>query len=205
MTLALDKSQLSKRAGDSTDDDVESQDTHGSNGGVPPVERNVLENQRELKNAPSQRGEETDDTENETDGPEGESQMYQIPDTFLTPGIPDRPRREKTYDARRKWEGVVEKVDGDEFTARLRAIDDDVPDEVVALRIGRVSEEDRELIEPGAVFYWNIGESRTSDGQLENYSEIRFRRLPKHTGRDRERAERQASDLREEIFGGDAE
>jgi hypothetical protein len=39
-------------------------------------------------------------------------------------------------------------------------------------------ESDRDLVAPGAVFYWTIGRSRQRSGTLQNASLVRFRRSP---------------------------
>jgi hypothetical protein len=81
------------------------------------------------------------------------------------------------------WEGVVESVSELTFRARLLPFEDGRP-----LR-GRVEysdfafadlaeESDRDLVAPGAVFYWTIGRSRQRSGTLQNASLVRFRRSP---------------------------
>jgi hypothetical protein len=129
-----------------------------------------------------------------------------VPHQFEIASMPERPRREETHQAFRQWEGVVEAVNDGEFEARLTALDSpSADDEFVTLETARVAQDDRSLIEPGAVFYWNIGETHTVDGQLRNYSEIRFRRLPKRTSGDMQRAAEEASDLKAKLFGGESE
>lgn len=148
-------------------------------------------------------GDFTGDTGDADDKTKIENEIFDIPSQFEIHRLPAPSRREETHRALRQWEGVVESVDGDKFVARLTPVDDSsVDDEIVTLETARVARDDRSLIEPGAVFYWNIGETHTVDGQLRNYSEIRFRRLPKRTKRDFERATEKAADFKAKLFGG---
>jgi hypothetical protein len=149
---------------------------------------------------------ETEDSSSVDTSTDQESDAVDVPDQFDIASMPEPRRREETHQALRQWEGVVEAVNDDEFEARLSALDDPtVDDEFVTLETARVAQDDRSLIEPGAVFYWNIGETHTVDGQLRNYSEIRFRRLPKRTKRDLERATEEASDFKAKLFGREPE
>jgi len=77
-----------------------------------------------------------------------------------------------------KWRGVVIENNGDTFLAKLTDLNDKAPDEEVEILKSEVSEDDKKLLQPGAVFYWNIGYHTTSYGQRKRESVIRFRRVP---------------------------
>lgn len=91
------------------------------------------------------------------------------------------------------WEGFVTDVRGEEFHARLsdlteRADDDE---EVVALSLSEVDEDDRELVRPGGVFRWIIGYHQRPFERRESFSSIVFRRLPAWTAEDLRAAQAQ--------------
>lgn len=75
------------------------------------------------------------------------------------------------------WTCSVDEVDrrAGEFTAVLHSQNN--PDEIAEFSIDEVSPDDQELIEPGAVFYWNVGYSIEVSGRKMTSSVIRFRRL----------------------------
>ena len=58
--------------------------------------------------------------------------------------------------------------------------------------------EDLDLLEPGAVFYWNIGYRDRPSGR-ERISTIRFRRLPVWTADELKVADQEAARVREKI------
>lgn len=95
-----------------------------------------------------------------------------------------------------KWEGVVLAIEQDSFLARLLDLSQGTSEEEGEFSIDDVSEEDRLLLKPGAIFYWNIGYHDSRTGQRRKVSEIRFRRLPAWTAREIEAAEREARRLR---------
>jgi len=64
------------------------------------------------------------------------------------------------------------------FLARLVDMESPSPDEEADILKKEISDEDLQLIEPGAVFYWNIGYQVDPSGQRKRASVIRFRRLP---------------------------
>lgn len=58
-----------------------------------------------------------------------------------------------------KWEGVVLEVLKDSFIARLCDLSSNSPDLDAEIFTREVSPEDLELLQPQAIFYWNIGYS----------------------------------------------
>ena len=65
----------------------------------------------------------TDDTATGSEGAVVENEVLDIPSNFGVVAVPPPSRREESHRALRQWEGVVEAVHGDEFVARLTALD----------------------------------------------------------------------------------
>jgi hypothetical protein len=80
------------------------------------------------------------------------------------------------------WEGVVEEVGDDDFTARLmdRRSSSKVDTDTVDIPFAEVQLDDLSLVEPGAIFYLTIYRS-TSRGQTRRTTSLYFRRLPSWT------------------------
>ena len=77
-----------------------------------------------------------------------------------------------------KWRGVVLKIYKDCFLCRLVDQDGNSPDEEAEILLSEISDEDLQLIDIGAVFYWSIGYQTNPSGSRTRSSIIRFRRLP---------------------------
>ena len=77
-----------------------------------------------------------------------------------------------------KWRGVVLKIYEDCFLCRLVDQDGNSPDEEAEILLTEISDEDLQLIDIGAVFYWSIGYQINPSGTRTRSSIIRFRRLP---------------------------
>ncbi|HEY5864217.1 MAG TPA: hypothetical protein VI542_01480 [Candidatus Tectomicrobia bacterium] len=107
--------------------------------------------------------------------------------------------RQSAFISLQKWEGVVVEVLSDSFLTRLVDLTRTGPDEEAGFPVDEVSEEDRPLIRPGAIFYWNIGYHNSYSGQRTRTSIIRFRRLPAWTREEIEAAKREAERLGKSI------
>jgi hypothetical protein len=94
------------------------------------------------------------------------------------------------------WEGVVEDVSDRTFTARLFDLSRSGLEEVAEFEVAEVFEDDLSLLEPGAVFYWDVGYLETPGGRR-RASEIRFRRLPAWTQEELDAAKKEAAEFRE--------
>jgi hypothetical protein len=92
-----------------------------------------------------------------------------------------------SFRAIRKWEGYVLEIHEDSFSARLVPLKGDDEELEAEIYIEELSEQDRELLQPGAVFYWSIGYHDRPSGR-ERSSIIRFRRLPVWSRRELEAA-----------------
>lgn len=105
-----------------------------------------------------------------------------------------RPR--EIFIALQKWEGYVTEVKEDVFCARLIPIVGEGTEQIAEIYIEEVDNPDREMIEPGAVFYWTIGYNDKPSGR-QRASIIRFRRLPIWTQSDINAASDRCANLRE--------
>jgi hypothetical protein len=100
--------------------------------------------------------------------------------------------RQSTFTSLQKWEGVVLEVLDTSFIARLVDLTQRGPDEEAEFPLDEISAEDRPLVRPGAIFYWNIGYHTSYSGQRTRASIMRFRRLPAWTQAEIEAAKREA-------------
>lgn len=125
--------------------------------------------------------------------------------TFKEHGIPPvvrlelSPIVEDKFISLQKWEGVVIEVMKDYFLAKLNDLTIKGPDEEAEFPIEEISEEDRKLIKPGAVFYWNIGYHDSHRGQRTRVSIMRFRRLPAWRKEEIEASKHEARCIKETI------
>lgn len=120
---------------------------------------------------------------------------------FLEPAVWPVPTVEKeTFIALQRWEGTVIECTEETFFARLHDLSSDGPDEEVELLMGDVPDEDRPLVEPGAVFYWSIGHLIKPSGERPRISNLRFRRLPVWSASELKAAGERAEDVAE-VFG----
>lgn len=103
----------------------------------------------------------------------------------------------ETFEALQDWEGLVETIETDMFTARLRdrTRDERIASETVQLPICDVSADDLELLRPGAIFYLTIGRVTHVNGRVQRMSRIVFRRLPAWTQSILNRAQSRAHRL----------
>lgn len=107
-----------------------------------------------------------------------------------------------SFQALNRWEGYVKSIDGEEFIGIVHDLDNpNAPQEEVTVDLADISQDDRELIQPGAVFYWNIGYRITEYRQEIRCSEFRFRRLPAWRKKDLAEAKETAASLRSRLFG----
>ncbi len=75
-----------------------------------------------------------------------------------------------------KWVGHITEMKNSVIYARLDDLNDSTTHEIAEFDIEEVPYEDRELISVGAGFYFSIGQSYDTNGQLERKSLIRFQR-----------------------------
>jgi len=143
-----------------------------------------------------------------TDMPESTNQdkltkkTVSLPVSLPVPILPifvRKPSRSNEFVLMQNWEGVVLKVRNDSFLARLVDLTSKGVEEEAELLMDEVSDEDRELIKPGAIFYWFIGYLDSRTGQRTRSSIIRFRRLPAWQEKEIQRAQREAEQIQESL------
>jgi len=113
--------------------------------------------------------------------------------------VPVVPVGHERFIVLQSWEGCVLSVSPDSFVARLVDSKHIRPDEEAEFDVNELTEDDRELLEPGAVFYWSIGYYDKPSGQRIRASEIRFRRLPAWTKEELKEARDHAKRLSEQL------
>jgi hypothetical protein len=112
--------------------------------------------------------------------------------------LPEVPPADYRFALLQQWEGVVQEVTGDEFSAVVRDLTDpNHAEEEAVLAIQEVTPDDLPLLAPGAIFYWSIGYRTSRVGQVDRVSTIRFRRLPAWSRLDLQRRDQRATALME--------
>lgn len=99
-----------------------------------------------------------------------------------------------------KWQGYVLKVSDTSLFVRLVDLTQNAPDEEAEIPIEEISEDDRDLIKPGAIFYWSIGYLDSYSGQRSRVSVVRFQRIPAWSKAEIDAAHREAERLQQSII-----
>lgn len=89
-----------------------------------------------------------------------------------------------SFEVLQRWEGTVLEIGQDDFSARLRDLTNIGIDEETSLFKEDLSQDDKRLLKPGAIFYLNIGYQTSVTGQRIRGLTIRFKRLPKWSADD---------------------
>lgn len=97
-----------------------------------------------------------------------------------------------------KWEGIVLELSRDSFVARLTDLFGSSTEEEAEIAFEEIDPQDRELVRPGAVFYWSIGYDDKASGR-ERVSLIRFRRLPTWTEEELGWVRREAEEIGKDL------
>ena len=94
------------------------------------------------------------------------------------------------------WEGEVKSVDYDAqmMYVYLRSKFTQAPDHSGEIALEWITDQDKDLVRPGAVFYWTLYKE-TRRGSIRNSQELRFRRLPSWSKNQLQRIEAEASKL----------
>ncbi|AEB09814.1 hypothetical protein [Desulfobacca acetoxidans] len=98
-----------------------------------------------------------------------------------------------------KWQGYVLIVTDNSLLVRLVDLSKNGGDEEAEIPIEEISDDDKDLIRPGAIFYWSIGYLDSYSGQRSRVSVIRFQRLPSWSKEEIDAAKREAEHLQEAI------
>jgi hypothetical protein len=116
----------------------------------------------------------------------------------VPPSIIEVPREVKLQE----WEGQIQEVHENHFTARLVDLTtrDTEETEEVELPISDIVEGDRDLVVPGAIFRWLIA-YKYGDGEKVRFTRVIIRRLPMWTDAEIKEADREAAELHDALFG----
>lgn len=95
------------------------------------------------------------------------------------------------------WEGTVSQVDtkAGVMHVQLNAKMGDVPRHSAEIELQWVSDQDKDLVQPGAVFYLTLFKRTKWGGSIENSQELRFRRRPSWSLMELKRIDEKASVL----------
>jgi hypothetical protein len=86
-------------------------------------------------------------------------------------------------------------VEDETFVARLHDSSGARPAEEAEFYVADLSEDDKALLAPGAIFYWSIGYRLTARGQKSKVSLVKFRRLPAWSAKDLDAVQARAQEL----------
>jgi hypothetical protein len=125
-------------------------------------------------------------------------------DRFFSPLIkkPEFPRMDSAI-VLEKWEGRVDEVSDNTFTATLTNLTNSKLDERAEFDLSEISKYDRSLAVPGAIFYWSVGYRDAISGQRTRESVLRFRRLPRWSSTTRREATELAATWKTRFHWGD--
>ncbi len=124
----------------------------------------------------------------------GESNLLDVEVPSILPGLPFWPQARESFDVKQKWEGYVLDVGEETFLARLIPLIGEGTDLEAEIHLEEIDREDRELVTPGAVFYWSIGYLKRPSGTYRT-SFVRFQRLPPLGASELKEARLQAQQL----------
>lgn len=112
------------------------------------------------------------------------------------------PAEAKRFIPLQQWEGVVTEVGEESFWAETHDLThSENPVEVVELPLADLPREDRDMLQPGSVFYWIVGYEDSRGGQRRRSSEICLKRGPTWTRAKLERVQENAQHLFREMCG----
>ncbi len=101
----------------------------------------------------------------------------------------------------KNWEGVVTAIEEDTFFASMRLTDSEnrLAEDEFEIDFDNVPEGDRGLVCEGAIFYLTVGKLYLPGEGPQKVTRIIFRRMPRWSASDIERAEAAAEDLWENL------
>ncbi|HLP37729.1 hypothetical protein [Lacibacter sp.] len=98
-----------------------------------------------------------------------------------------------------RWLGHVTSINDASFSAVLQDLTAGGTNELAEFDLEEVSDEDVELLQKGAAFYWSIGYSH-ENGQISKKSIIRFRRIPAFNQADYDEILDRVSELKNSLI-----
>jgi hypothetical protein len=113
----------------------------------------------------------------------------------------DRVAPRSSFEPLQEWEGYVISMEGGEFIARLLDVTAEATSETEQAKfsLDDVSDDDRSLVQIGAIFRWSVGYEKNVSGTRCKKSALVFRRLPIWTKKEIEDSRKKASVLIESI------
>ncbi|MDR7038450.1 hypothetical protein J2X36_003214 [Methylobacterium sp. BE186] len=116
-------------------------------------------------------------------------------------GRSEQPAPRLSLQPLQEWEGYVIEIGAETFSARLVDLTagQTLEQEVADFPLSDLSEDDRKLLQVGAIFRWVIGYQRSPGGTKRRVSQVVFRRMPAWTKRDFDSAKQRAARLFEDI------
>ena len=125
-------------------------------------------------------------TSNSERNTSGATTMHNSERVLIPPVITAEPKN--SFITLNKWEGKILCQTDNGYVAEIRdAITPNEPLEEIELGFDDVSDNDKKLAVPGAIFYWVIGYLVKPTGRIKT-SEFRFRRLPVWTQKELDKA-----------------
>ena len=115
--------------------------------------------------------------------------------------VPKSDYRPRIFNAIKSWEGFVIDIYQGYFAARITDLNEKEQDEDVEILLKDVSEDDKKLVVPGAIFYWHVG-YENERGTVKRSSIIRFRRMPRWSSSDFRKARELEAKIKK-LFQGD--
>jgi hypothetical protein len=106
------------------------------------------------------------------------------------------PKSMPTFSPLQEWEGYVTEICDETFIAHLVDLTarKTRAEEQIEIELDEISDDDRELLRPGAIFRWSIGYQK-HHGTKKKVSQIVFRRLPAWIRSELEAAKNEANEL----------
>lgn len=107
-----------------------------------------------------------------------------------------------TFQVIQEWEGYVQEIKDDTFTASLLDITENqnYPTEEADFNIQDVNNFDMHFLRNGAVFRWVIGYYQSPSGSKRRSSELVFRRMPRFSNSSIKKADKKAKEFKDEII-----
>jgi hypothetical protein len=107
-----------------------------------------------------------------------------------------------TFQVIQEWEGYVQEINNDTFTASLLDItaNQNYPTEEADFNIEDVNKFDRHFLRNGAIFRWVIGYYQSPAGSKRRSSELVFRRMSRFSSSSIKKADKKAKEFKDEII-----
>jgi hypothetical protein len=118
--------------------------------------------------------------------------------TFFRPITLPVSGKKPRYLQEAEWLGMVTVLCENGFTARLKDYRGG-PDMETTFEFDEIPQEDLDLVQVGAEFYWSLGYRTEPNGQRLRYSLVHFRRLPKWSSQKIAAARQKAREMLQEF------